>query len=426
MPAKAPNESNFHHFVPKSALRRFTVDGAGKQIWVFDKSDGRSFPGGLKRTGSGQGYNTLRLSDGSLWNFEDAFQNIDDEFAATGNTLATRRRVDDLDPPFKAAVCTGVAVQFLRTPKVRTTLDRLPRQLVERLVEAGLPALDDPMPSEDDIRKITLDLIANRDEIVEGLLTKIPILYEPAGGARFWTSDHPIVREGSTPDDRRGVKDLGVAFYAPISSDLLLGLVCPSILAKLTDAPIERLELSANRKARLLALRDGLLSGRPVPITDDQVMDFNLKQVGGSERFVYAHEDAFEPARTWLKAHPEQRAGAALFSVGRMGSGPPRPEQFKEGQWLVLYGRDNWVQLPIGGYDPQRSLRQAWTDQPALLRSAMRHAPFAEAQIYYPEGSEMIRDINVVILERGPRTRFKLVPSDPGMAQLDAMLRRGG
>jgi hypothetical protein len=109
-----------------------------------------------------------------------------------------------------------------------------------------------------------------------------------------------------------------------------------------------------------------------------------------------------------------------------MGSGPPRPEQFKEGQWLVLYGRDNWVQLPIGGYDPQRSLRQAWTDQPALLRSAMRHAPFAEAQIYYPEGSEMIRDINVVILERGPRTRFKLVPSDPGMAQLDAMLRRGG
>ena len=98
MPAKAPNESNFHHFVPKSALRRFTVDGAGKQIWVFDKSDGRSFPGGLKRTGSGQGYNTLRLSDGSLWNFEDAFQNIDDEFAATGNTLATRRRVDALDP----------------------------------------------------------------------------------------------------------------------------------------------------------------------------------------------------------------------------------------------------------------------------------------------------------------------------------------
>lgn len=109
-----------------------------------------------------------------------------------------------------------------------------------------------------------------------------------------------------------------------------------------------------------------------------------------------------------------------------MGSGPPRPEQFKEGQWLVLYGRDNWVQLPIGGYDPQRPLRHAWTDRPELLRSAMRHAPFAEAQIYYPQGSEMIRDINVVILERGPRTRFKLVPSDQGSSTPSGALQPAG
>ena len=49
MPAKAPNESNFHHFVPKSALRRFTVDGAGKQIWVFEQI-GRAFVSGRTET----------------------------------------------------------------------------------------------------------------------------------------------------------------------------------------------------------------------------------------------------------------------------------------------------------------------------------------------------------------------------------------
>lgn len=93
MPSKPPNESNFHHFVPKSLLRRFTVDRAGKQIWVFDKSTDRSFPAGLQSTGAGQGYNTLKLADGSVWNFEDFFQDIDDEFATTGNALSPWRRI---------------------------------------------------------------------------------------------------------------------------------------------------------------------------------------------------------------------------------------------------------------------------------------------------------------------------------------------
>jgi hypothetical protein len=419
------NESNFHHFVPKSALRRFTVDRGGKQIWVFDKSTGRSFSGGLRETGSGQGYNTMKLPDGSVWNFEDAFQEIDDEFARTGNALDASRRVDDWDPTIRTAVCTGVAVQFLRTPKVRLTLDRLPRQLLERLSEAGLSPLDAPMPSEDDVRQSTLNLIANRDELVEGLVKKVPVLYQPGGSASFWTSDHPIVREGATPDRRLGVNDLGVAFYAPISSDLRLGLVCPSILHKLTQAPIERLDLPSDRKARLVALRDGLLSGQPVIIPDKQVRDFNIRQVGGCDRFVYGQEDAFEPARDWLATNPAARKGLPLVEAGRMGSGPPRPDQFKEGQWLVLHGEKNWVQLSIGGYDPKPPVRHAWTDEPDVLRAAMRFAPFNEAQIYYETGSEMIRDMTVVVLERGPRTRFKLVPNDPAMAQFDAMLRKG-
>ena len=423
MPSKPPNESNFHHFVPKSLLRRFTVDRAGKQIWVFDKSTDRSFPAGLQSTGAGQGYNTLKLADGSVWNFEDFFQDIDDEFATTGNALSVSKRVDDWDEEFKTAVCTGIAVQFLRTPKIRATLDHLPRQFADRLAEAGLPAIEEPMPSEDDIRQSTLDLITNRDDLVKGLARKIPVLYQPAGEFRFWTSDHPIMREGVTPDHRTGVNDVGVAFYAPISSDLLLGLICPSILTKLTAAPIERLDMASDRKARLIALRDGLLFGKPVSIPDDQVGDFNLRQVAGCERFVYAQNDAFEPARKWLTDKPGRRTGSPLISVGKMGSAPERPSKFREGQWLVLYSKESWIELPIGGFDPKRAVRHAWTDQPEVLRAAMRYAPFSEAHIYYPQGSEMIRDVELTILEGGPRTRFKLVPSDPSMAQLDAMLR---
>lgn len=426
MSAKPANESNFHHFVPKSVLRRFTVDGAGKQIWVLDKKTGRSFYSGLKKTGSGQGYNTMVLPDGVVWNFEDEFKEIDDEFGATGNILASKRRVADLDPDFRDALCVGVAVQFLRTPLVRTSLEALMPELSRRMEEKGLPPIDQPMPTDNDVRASTLRLIAKRDELAKGLLSKIPVLFEPAGEAWFWTSDHPIVRESTVPDRQLGFKNVGTCVFAPIASDLMLGLICPSVLTKLTSLPLERLDMEAGKKARLIRLRDGLLSGKPIQSPDDEVGDFNQRQLSGSERFVYACGDFFAEAKAWLKANPHRRTGERLMQVGAMGEAPPRPPEFSEGQWLLVHGKTNWESLPIGGYDPNRKLRIAWTDRPDLLQLAMRHAPLVQAQIYFPEGEEMIRDVKIVILERGPRTRFKIVPSDPGMAALDTMLRAGG
>jgi len=121
MPA-TQNPSNFHHFTPKSVLRRFSQRGQGRQVAVFDKTTGRSWTTGLRETGSGQGYNTLVQPDGSELNFEADFDAIDAAYAEVGDALTARRDISGLDPDFKLKLADATAVQVLRTPIVRSTL----------------------------------------------------------------------------------------------------------------------------------------------------------------------------------------------------------------------------------------------------------------------------------------------------------------
>jgi len=50
--------------------------------------------------------------------------------------------------------------------------------------------------------------------------------------------------------------------------------------------------------------------------------------------------------------------------------------------------------------------------------------PLERAQVYDPKGSEMIRTIDGVVIEHGPRTRFKIIATDSGMRSLETDVAR--
>lgn len=222
--------SNNHHFVPRSILRRFSADADRTHVIVFDKSSGAIWRGGMTTTGSAKGYNKLTRSSGEQLNFEPDFEEIDRTYAAIGDVLAKTRYLSRLDDATRRALADVTAVQLLRTPIVRSSLNQLPRDLFEELRRVGLPApAEAELPSEDQIRQSARDLIADRSGARDALLAKDLMLLEPQGQARFWTSDHPVVRYSKAPLGETGLSSLGVEVYLPLAADLMLGFVCPSL-----------------------------------------------------------------------------------------------------------------------------------------------------------------------------------------------------
>src|SRR5258706_429939 len=62
-----------HHYVPQSVLTKFSIGGAGKQIYVFDKLEDRLWQSAIRDAGSENRFNTLEI-DGEQISFEDAIQ----------------------------------------------------------------------------------------------------------------------------------------------------------------------------------------------------------------------------------------------------------------------------------------------------------------------------------------------------------------
>lgn len=50
-----------HHFIPQSVLRRFSVDGDGKKIYVFDKLNDRCWTSAITDAGSENHFNSLEF-----------------------------------------------------------------------------------------------------------------------------------------------------------------------------------------------------------------------------------------------------------------------------------------------------------------------------------------------------------------------------
>lgn len=110
-----------HHFVPRSLLKYFRPEGDEDFIFVFDKLKGRSFQTSLMNAASQNGFNAFD-DGGEVTNFESDFAEVDAllasrlrEMHASGDTaLAAEQRQDWADL---------VAVQLLRTPIVRSTMN---------------------------------------------------------------------------------------------------------------------------------------------------------------------------------------------------------------------------------------------------------------------------------------------------------------
>lgn len=411
-----------HHFVPRSLLKYFRPPGDEDFIYVFDKQTGRGFQTSLMNAASQNGFNTLE-EDGDVVNFEGDFDDVDALLANRLREIHDTKSICILSTEQRRDWADLVAVQLLRTPIVRSTMETVVKHLRERVADTLGAELDMPVPTENDVRRSARGIVGDRVEARRALMAKDFVLFMASDDTPFRISDRPVTLESSLPYSDSGLASHGVTVFMPLGKGLLLGLLCPSIGRKLNKVPIDGLGLSDEDCARYIALRDGLATGSVVQLNETMVKRHNERQIAGCQRFVYGPTDSFADVRELLTVYPEAREVNSFLALGKVGHGPgPRPHM-PMGSWLVLFGRSESHLLEVLDASDDEPLEVTLLSSGALAE-ALKDGPFTEMQYYVDRRClRSMRDVHLVRLEGEGGCRVQVRHANPSLDALMSAMR---
>lgn len=416
------NVSKKHHYVTQAQLRHFTHDSALTKLFVYDKSNGKSYPSTVKNSGSENHFNTIIEGDERL-NFEAMFDTVDGNGANIVNLLNERRSLVGLSEEELHRLSDLGAVQLVRTKLSRETPGVLACELREILTEFGADP-DDPrlvLPTDSDAKLGTIEAFLNRAKLRNAFLRLQPGLVEPKGKARFLISDHPIVFSNPFPYGGHGLRSQGIMVHLPLSPTLLLTWHCPTIVARLDHM----LALKCNDQTSLRTYGEGLFAGQPARVSDVEIERYNSLQLTQSRRFIFSHSNSFDAAKA---RQPDQtgkefRERGSLMNLGRMGEGPPPRHGMPDGWSLVVHGPNDHCLLLIEEIDQEGEGITARTSDLELLKAAAIAQRLNYVGLY--EGPHQRRHLGQVTLElladRGPGW-FAAVHYDESLRALDRQI----
>lgn len=396
------DSSKKHHYVPQSILKRFSADGAQKQLYVFDKARKTSFPSSIRDAGSENHFNTIEI-EGQTISFEGLFQTNDDQLAILFEKIISDTSLAVLTAGDRNTLLEVVGAQIVRTKLLRTTIRSIAEQLQASMREAGLYAEEVDgfsIPTDQQIRCAALASLLDLSAIIAGLQDKRLILFSSPAPMLLWISDNPVVVYNSFPYGERGLSSPGVEIYFPISSELVLGLYCPSIERKIqqalsTDDPNFDREKYTNIYK---ALRDG----DTVAIDSTTCRFYNSLQVLQSNRFLYTPKDDFAYAYDILERNPEAQEVKSLISVGKIGHTPLRRTSMPSGRWVVFYGKESHHMVKVDRWNEDSDFIEFHTHDIMHLRNVLDDQPIEQA-VLFEDGNERrgMREVKIEVAEDG-------------------------
>ena len=183
------NESRKHHYVPRSVLRNFTLNGAGKRLFVFDKQESRSFISSVYDAGAERDFNRIKIENMDI-NFEERFQELDNRLAEIVKKLIQDSSIANLHESELIDIHFLIACQLIRTKNPRSMVADIHRKLLELIRSFG-----STLPESIDIsdgRHVTLYLLSQLPKIAY-TISKKDIILLISREQRIWTSDNPVV-----------------------------------------------------------------------------------------------------------------------------------------------------------------------------------------------------------------------------------------
>jgi hypothetical protein len=307
------------HYVPQTALRRFSADG--ERIFVYDKVSNEVRISNVRDVAQQRYFYDIphEVIPADLQQTMDrqAIEHTLSELEGDFNTVVERvlRKVTRRNPlrrflsfiafrhrriisrRDKEALCFFVALQYLRTREFRLTIHdgleqfetalrkRIPADQIDFFFE-GFRGVN-----EVDVRMHHLSLMLNSefvDELTALLYGHILVIGQNRSQHKLYTSDNPMVRQ---PHRRHpvlrnvGIGSSGIEIAMPLSSDYILIFMEKTHFASL-----------AKTDRKLINLVEG------------NIEYYNSLQVRGCDRQVYCETDDFDSARDFCRQWPERCA----------------------------------------------------------------------------------------------------------------------
>jgi hypothetical protein len=309
------------HYVPQFLLKNF---GHGKkdQLWVFDKSNGRSFFTNAKNVASESRFYDFEL-DGATVSLEPILTKIESAAKQVIEKILNEDTLGVLGEEELVNLAVFCSIQLARTRTFREQWLSFPRMLREELEKRG-----DNVAEGSQAEQLIQDLGENEvkaesgrfmlgapEMFAEHFLSKDWVLVATDAKHPFLISDNPLTRQNMIERPLRGNLGLavpGIEIYLPLAPTRALGMWCTT----LTEPILER-----EGKHRKLApgyaetLAEAIRTGNPLPYAIENVENFNSLQVWQAERYVFSSKEDFALAHDMVTSDAKLRAGPRMRSM---------------------------------------------------------------------------------------------------------------
>ncbi|MGN7160532.1 DUF4238 domain-containing protein [Sphingomonas sp. SAFR-052] len=335
---KSRDGAQNQHYVPKLVLRNFLSNEVKEQVTVFDKKTGKIFRPNIAGVMAERRFYDFQVSPEYIASFEQTAGRLEDALLPTYRRILEERRLNH-SAEEQARLAMLVAFQFLRTRQQRDRFVEVQELIRTKLEQMGgrIEDLDGYEPMTEDRLKhqhasFIIDAIKQYTNLIG---SKHMMLISAAPDRDFYISDNPVVLHNDQdfgPYGNLGLGVRGIQIYLPLSHDLMLACLCPTIL----KGAVEQLEENLDQvRATLLPLvMAGKITGDEMrnqvafieergsrvrgwwqryldgvaDESNDHNMDFyNSLQMAQSRQFVISRHEDFKLSKRFMADFPDHK-----------------------------------------------------------------------------------------------------------------------
>jgi len=321
---KMSNNTKKQHFVPQFILKNFVTEN--NSIWIFDKKSGKSFSSAIRDSASEKYFYQFGAKNQGI-DLEEDISKLESDCAPIIQKIINEATIKNINHTEHLTICLFVAVQYLRTYRIRETLGQINEILIKELEKEninvgdieGIHAL-----SKNEIKESTiLGMYPSSLSIAKELMEKNLALFVSSSDSEFLISDNPVTLHNHQPRPNRGnlgFKLKGIEIYFPITPIMCIVFTCPSLLddlknkinrARLLKHVGQLNNLDINESSNLI---NSYISKSPMKLKQVNVDFQNSLQVIYSSRFIYSCKDNFTMVTDMLKKSPELKSSPKLVS----------------------------------------------------------------------------------------------------------------
>ena len=284
------SESKNHHYVPKHLQQAFRANPKD-QVWCYDKSKCQHFLTNPKNILSETYFNEFDIEyEGNdfIVSAENWITKVEAIYQPALQKILSTEDLRLISPLETAALLILLPFQAFRTRTSRDTYEKMRIEIVKQIKEKT-PYNVNPEEELEELRQLsesetkTLHLRMLRTlapEMVDILVGRDIVLFRAPKDDVLILGDHPVVLHNDVDHGfggNLGWKVKGIQIFLPISPNLLLAVLCPSVL----DATLEKCETEASKLLEL-----AFTMGKQNPNFFDQIRQEAAQSIESARAFV--------------------------------------------------------------------------------------------------------------------------------------------